>query len=414
MINILKNKNVLFNNTISLVVMQVFNFLPFIVVPFLARRLGADVYGEVISILAVSTFSYVFVDYGFNVSATYKISKNKNNPFLLCKISSNVITIRIIISFLLLAVFLLDYFLLNVFFNKIELVLYVFGIIFFQSLISDWFFQGIEKMFNIAAYTILIRIVYAASVLLLIKNPEQAYYVIIFWMLSNAIGALFSILLMRKYGISYKIPNYKSLFLEVKEGWLFFKARLSVSLYTSLNSVLLGIINPIYLAYYSIGDQAYKASQSVTSPINRALYPYMVRTKNWKLFFKIFSIILSIVIMSEVIFIYYASSIVNLIFGKGFEDAVLTFKVFMITAGITYVGVTFGNPVFGALGKLHIPNKISIYACFLHFFTIGFMYLFYSINHLTIAIALLITELFVAALRVYFFLECYNYENKVS
>ena len=407
------DNKVLMNNTISLILMQVFNFLPLIVILFLAKLLGVEKYGFIMSIFAIATFSSVFVDYGFNISATYKISKHAGNCKYIYAISSNVITIRVIISLLLFIVFSIDYLLTKIVFKDFIVVVYVFAIIFFQSLISDWFFQGIEKMRNIAIYTILIRTIYALSVLFFIKTPQDADYVIIFWVISNAVGAFFSIILMQKQGFNYVLPTLRDIGYEVKEGWLFFKSRLFVSLYTTIKNLLLGIVNPIYLAYYSLGDQAFKASQSVTSPINSALYPYMVRTKNWKIFFRIFMIILSLMIIAESLIIYYAADIISLFFGKSYNEAILSFKVFMITAGVTYIGVTFGNPAFGALNKIHIPNKISVYAFYLHFSVIIFLYMTNNINHLTIAIALLCTELFVAILRVYFFIRCYTNEVNI-
>lgn len=406
-----KKKNILFNNIFALVLMQVFNFIPFLIVPFLARVLGVEAYGEVLSLLSVITLSYIFIEYGFNVSATYRVTKSKDNYEILSEICSNVITLRIVIALFLIILYVVDFCFFKVFFESWLMVFLVSFTVFSQSLISDWFFQGIEKMFNIAIYTIFLRVFYGLSIFLFISDPNDSYLVILFWGMSNAVAGLISCYFMIKKGVTIKFCSLKNIQNELVSGWLFFKSRLSVAVYTSLNSVLLAAFNPLQLAFYSIGDQAYKASQSVTSPINRALYPYMVRTKNWDLFFKIFIIMFLLIIIVSIALYINAEVVIKFIFGSAYKDSIVIFKVFLLTSIVTYVGLSFGNPVFGAINRLDIPNKISIYASYLHLVILLFIFTFYQFNAFFIACALLVTEVFVALTRMFFFLRCYNEKN---
>src|SRR5690554_7423247 len=69
----------LFKNTSALIIMQLFTYVaPFIVLPYLSRTLGADGFGLMIAALSLTVIANVCTDFGFNLSATYLISRKQN------------------------------------------------------------------------------------------------------------------------------------------------------------------------------------------------------------------------------------------------------------------------------------------------------------------------------------------------
>src|SRR3954453_11659022 len=73
-------QSTLFKNYFFLSIYQVVNFaVPLIVVPFLIVRIGVANFGLVAFSYAFVNYFNVIVDYGFNLSATQKISVNRNN-----------------------------------------------------------------------------------------------------------------------------------------------------------------------------------------------------------------------------------------------------------------------------------------------------------------------------------------------
>lgn len=70
--------NRLFSNAFWLMASQIGGLLiPLIELPLLARRLGADEYGKVVYVLAISIMASVFIEYGFNFSAVKKSQEGK-------------------------------------------------------------------------------------------------------------------------------------------------------------------------------------------------------------------------------------------------------------------------------------------------------------------------------------------------
>ena len=104
----LENKNVktLIENFVSLSVLQIVeSFLPLITLPYLARVIGVEKFGELAFATAVMAYFIAIVDFGFNYVSVREISRSKDDVNEVSKIYSNVLfarTILTVISFLLL------------------------------------------------------------------------------------------------------------------------------------------------------------------------------------------------------------------------------------------------------------------------------------------------------------------------
>src|SRR4051812_27732428 len=97
-----KNNNRLFGNIISLIVLQGNNYIfPLITFPYLVRTLGVDNYGVLIFCTAIVQFLNIFVDYGFNISATREISINKNSIEKVNEKYNIIMTIKMIFTLLI-------------------------------------------------------------------------------------------------------------------------------------------------------------------------------------------------------------------------------------------------------------------------------------------------------------------------
>lgn len=64
-----------------LTLLQICNLLiPLITYPYLINTLGKDLYGVIIYSQAIVSYLSIFVNWGFNISATKSISINRDNP----------------------------------------------------------------------------------------------------------------------------------------------------------------------------------------------------------------------------------------------------------------------------------------------------------------------------------------------
>ena len=89
---------VLATNFAYLLALRVAGYLfPLITLPYLARVIGVDKFGELAFAVSVIIFFETFVDYGFNYTATRDVSKNRDNKEEVSKIVSTVIFTRLLL-----------------------------------------------------------------------------------------------------------------------------------------------------------------------------------------------------------------------------------------------------------------------------------------------------------------------------
>ena len=86
-------------NTLSLYVVQFANmFLPLLLIPYLARVLLPESFGLYVFFYSLSVWIYAFIEYGFNLSATREISRERDNKQRVAEIAANVIGGQVILA----------------------------------------------------------------------------------------------------------------------------------------------------------------------------------------------------------------------------------------------------------------------------------------------------------------------------
>ena len=69
--------------------------IPLLTIPYIARVLGVSSWGMLAFTQAFSLYLFLFVDFGFELSATRKISTNINNSHEKSKILINVLNVKV-------------------------------------------------------------------------------------------------------------------------------------------------------------------------------------------------------------------------------------------------------------------------------------------------------------------------------
>src|SRR5690606_2760732 len=108
---------------------------------------------------------------------------------------------------------------------------------------------------------------------------------------------------------------------EFKEGAQFYWSRLAVAVYTSASTLVVGSQNATQAAQFAACEQIYKAGQNVTSPINTAMYPYMAKNKDWKIFYRVVFFFGSTLTAGCLLVACNAESLLSLLFGSDYKIA---------------------------------------------------------------------------------------------
>ena len=103
---------------------------------------------------------------------------------------------------------------------------------------------------------------------ILVEKSTDAIIVIYCWGFAQFVGLLFAMYYIYAEGYRIVTPSWCLVKKEFSAGAQFFWSRLAVSIYTSVNTLIVGNISVHQTAHYSVCEQIYKAGQNVTSPIS--------------------------------------------------------------------------------------------------------------------------------------------------
>ena len=390
-------KNIFFN-----FIQQFITYLiPLMTIPFLYRVVGIEKLGLIAFIQSFNLYFLILTDFGFNNSATRLISDHRNNKEKISEIFSNVIFSKIlllIVCFLLLivAIFSIDKFQFHSIDYFIAFMAIVGNVIF-----PLWLFQGLEEMKYITYINGFFRIATTIPIFFIVKVPADYTYAIIFNSLGYLLIGLFGfVFAIRKYMISIKVPTIKEIASTLKESSTFFFASASVIIYTASNTVILGFVGgDIAAGIYNASEKIYTAVKYLYMPINTALYPYMIRTRNLKLFKTIFTSINLTNILLLIICIFGAPYFLNILYPNITNESIQVFQVLSVSSFVIVPSIFIGYPLLGVSGFVKYVNYTVMIGSIFHVSLIILCYFLGRINPINVSIILILTETLIFLMR---------------
>lgn len=392
-------------NVIALGLIQLSNYaIPLLLLPYLTRVLGLELFGVMAFGLSISQLAFVVTDYGFSLSATENISINREDKQYIEETLSAIFIIKTGLFFIVVLVVTIFAFYNTKYEDyKWFLMLSLIAIL-GQTFQPVWFFQGIERMKFLTLYTVTARIIYFMSVILFVKNSQDYMWVPVMNGIAQMTAAVLAIFLIYKLEYQFRRPpSIEFVKRTLQKSTHYFLSRISVAMYTSGSAFFLGIFGTLdQVAIYSLAEQIYKGLQGFYMPINAALYPYMAKEKDFKLFFGILAFLLIAGIIGTIIGFQISNYIIIFLFGIKFLGTTVVVKYFLIILLINILGVFFGYGFLSSFGKTSIANNSVIAGSILHILILFFSGLLMGLDAERIAVVILITEFFVCVIRMKF------------
>lgn len=396
-------KRRLIENFSALTFMQLLNYiLPFITLPYLARVLTIEEYGVYIFSLSFIQYFIIIVDFGFDLSGTREISINRNNSKKLSEIFSSIL----IIKFILMLISLIILILLILFVPTIKeywhVHLLMFLMVFGNMLLSIFIYQGLEKMKFITILNASIKIFFTLSIFIFVKDQNDLALVALLNSIGYIIVGIISLIIITSViNIKLKIPSKESIVSQLKNSAQFFWSRIAVSMYTTSNTFVIGLIlGPVAAGFFGTADKLFRGVVSLYQPLNSVLYPYIAHSKNISLYKKLFKISTISNIFIVLLVFLFSDFIINLIFGEGYGESAVLLKMFMFAAIYMMPSILMGYPLLGALGYTKEVNNSVIFASILHVLLLIAFIPILSVK--LVACLVIITELIVFIYRFYF------------
>lgn len=350
----LKNNKILLSNFSYLSFLQIFNMvLPLLTYPYLIRILGAELYGLIIFAQAVTAYFTIFINFGFNISATKEIALNQGNIKKISEIVSSVLVLQFLIWLACFLVFCVLIFEIPEMTKYKTLYILSFLLTFNELLFPQWFFQGIEKMKFITYINLSVRFLFACLIFLFVKSKSDYLLVPLFNALGAILGGLTALyIVFVKYNVQFKLYSVSTLKNYLLDSVHLFLTKLALLIKDKSIVLILGFIfSKTIVAYYDLAQKFVGLFIAIYQNVPTVVLPRLIQNKSYSLAKKVFLLSIGLSVFYYLFLVIFAHYIVVLFAGKE------------MLAAINYIYIVgllvLLNPLNTLLNYYLIVNKLE-------------------------------------------------------
>ncbi|MEO6671553.1 MAG: flippase [Ferruginibacter sp.] len=275
-----EHKKKIVQNFISLSFVQGLSILfPLITFPYLLRVLGVENFGVFTLIQTLIMYFDLLVSFGFGLTGTKYITQNIQDIEKTREVITAVYTIKLLLFAATVICFLTCCLFIPYLRQNFLLLLISFMYLLGNLLLPDWYFQGIQKMRNIAVIAFVSKFVGLLLIILIVKNSTDIDYALLSISSGNFVAGLIGFLILRRsVSLKIAIPPKKFIVTLFKESGSVFTVTILAPLYTSINLFILqAFTNPLMVGYYAVAEKIFSAISMLTSIASRTVYPHLAQ-----------------------------------------------------------------------------------------------------------------------------------------
>lgn len=345
----------------------------------------------------------LFIDFGFVISATGKISRNRENLDYVNKVFTCVTAAKTI--FIGISCMILPFVLKN------ESGTWQEGLTYWLSMLSiatfawlpDFVYRGFEQMSSIAVRSVTIKVLATVLIYVFIKEPDDYYMVPLFTVIGN-LGAMFFVYLhlFKKLKVRFCKISFGDFVEEIKDSAQFFLSRIASTVYGQVNGIFLKEFAKDQFPGYDRGAMVTNAAKNgLVSPIADSLYPSIMRNRNFGIIKKALKLTLPIMLAGCSIVFIFAPQLCTLWLGaeKGWQ-AVVPLRALLPVVVISLPNYILGFPTLSPMGLSKYANTSITVGTVFHLVNIAILYFTGNINVLSLCISTSIAEFSILIFRV--------------
>lgn len=264
-------KNIIFNFILTASTI----IFPLITFPYITRTISSINIGKVFFIDAFTQYFVLFSSIGIPFYGVREIAKIKNDRAKTSKLLVELVLSQFILSLVFSAVFIAAQFFIPKLHQNWDLIKISCLTIIANSFLIEWFYQGTENFSYITSRSLIIKIASVLCILFFVRNSnDYAIYYLIMALLvvANSVLNLTNFFLKFYTAFSGGI----NLLQHSKPLLVLFSINISVSVYTILDTIILGMLtNPQEVSLYNVPLKLVKIFWLVVSGVGTVLIPRM-------------------------------------------------------------------------------------------------------------------------------------------
>lgn len=400
---IVKSKQ-LKSNTLMLYLLTFSNyFFAFVTIPYLSRLLQPELYGLIAFAMATMVYFQLIVDFGFILSSTQRVAEYYDDVSTLRKITTSVFIAKLLLS--IICFLTLSY--LECIFDSINkdntlFYLFLFNTV-ISSLLPDYLYRGLEVMKVITIRTVIIKGLFTFLIFLFLKDRNEYIYIPLFYLIGSVVAVVWSYYdIYKRFDVYFVRVKFMDVIEELRLSIPFFVSRIASTVYGASNTLVLKMIYPtnVEIGFYTSADKVISISRSASSPISDSIYPYMIKHKDYKLFFNIIKIALPIILASSIILWFNAVPICVFIFGEQYYNTGNILRYMIPLMVFVLPNYLFGFPSLVPLKLGFIANLSVLIGSGLHFLGLCILFYLEALDIISICILTCFTEGIILLIRV--------------
>lgn len=408
-----RKRHSLLENTIMLYILQFSNMaLGMLTQGYKMRVLGVELVGLLGAGQYAANFFLIFMDFGFLLSATAKVSARRDDKRELSRILSCVVAGKV--AFALISIGVLAFLIVPGLDSTGEVLAYCFFLLstIAVTMLPDYMYRGLEQMSAITVRAVSIKLVATTLVFLLVRRPEDFYLSPLCTAIGN-LGALAFVYwhLRKKVGVGFVRVNVKEVWAEVKDSSQFLLSRMAASINSNLNGLLLKHVMPetgvdmyhnpaIATGLYTNADTVITAARNGMSPIADSLYPHMMKHRNFKIIKKAMLFVYPVILAGCAFVFAFAEPLLTLWLGPEGVNVVFPLRLMIPVAVFAFPNYVLGYPTLGAMGLAKYANISTGFGTAVYLAGAAACYFTVGINLIALCLLSSLTELSILLFRL--------------
>ena len=245
---------------------------PLMVYPYVSRVLGVANIGACNFVDSIVEYFTILSMMGMNTIGIREIAKCKNDQQKLDNVFSQLFSLNTLTTITAIIILIIATNIVPKFAPYKDLLYIGVGKLFFNYMLINWFFQGLENFKYIAARTIFVKILFVISVFLFVKTETDVklYYFLV--ALTWAGNGIINFIYAKKY-VSFNFT------IKINKGIIGSFFILGVywfmnSMYTTLNVAFLGFAtNDIEVGYYTTANKLLTVIMTMFTALTSVMVP---------------------------------------------------------------------------------------------------------------------------------------------
>lgn len=385
------------NNSFYLLLLTISNyFVGLLVFPHLSRVLTVESFGVVGFAMMYTLIFQSAVEYGFMISATADISRNRDNSSVVSRLVTDVMATKVVLLALSLSAFLVSALFVEIVRDNLLFLVLFFCSSVTAALVPDFYFRGIERMRTVASRSLVSRLLSVALIVVVVRSDADRLWIPTALFLGNLIAMLWSFASMRRFGFrSSQVLLSKTVY-NLRNGFLYFLSRIAATINQAAGAFVLSLVfsgTSHELGLYAAAWRIASAGEMLLIPVADSLYPHMVKEGDYRLFWKVYFRGLLVWFVGCAIVFAGADVICAIILGQDYTEAGGILRVLIIGAFLAYSSIMFGYNALSPIGLAWHANMSLLFSLAINIAALSALLFTNNANVWTVSVVVACTNL---------------------